>query len=173
MTLLALIAESENQQQDVARAETEITSGTYSPTSSSPARYKSEQARDGPSQKMKSAFAIRLLFLAETVIRGKSSCSDEGLTLETSVQNHFNGVKLIYINLKLIHYTWNADQSALHYVYTRNKIFAVTREARLDVLILDMLYIIKYVYITTKSRNASLLLASESDTAMFLWPNLT
>ena len=32
------------------------------------------------------------------------SCSDEGLTLETSVQNHFHGVKLIYINLKLIHY---------------------------------------------------------------------
>ena len=26
-------------------------------------------------------------------------CSDEGLTLKTSVQNHFHGVKLIYINL--------------------------------------------------------------------------
>ena len=35
-----------------------------------------------------------------------SSCSDEGLTLETSVHNHFHGVKLIYINLKLIHYTF-------------------------------------------------------------------
>ena len=35
-----------------------------------------------------------------------ASCSDEGLTLETSVQNHFHGVKLIYINLKLIHYTF-------------------------------------------------------------------
>ena len=34
------------------------------------------------------------------------SCSDEGLTLETSVHNHFHGVKLIYINLKLIHYTF-------------------------------------------------------------------
>ena len=33
------------------------------------------------------------------------SVTDEGLTLETSVQNHFHGVKLIYINLKLIHYT--------------------------------------------------------------------
>ena len=35
-----------------------------------------------------------------------ASCSDEGLTLETSVQNHFHGVKLIYINLKLLHYTF-------------------------------------------------------------------
>ena len=33
----------------------------------------------------------------------EASCSDEGLTLETSVLNHFHGVKLIYINLKLIH----------------------------------------------------------------------
>ena len=32
--------------------------------------------------------------------------SDEGLTLETSVHNHFHGIKLIYINLKLIHYTF-------------------------------------------------------------------
>ena len=32
--------------------------------------------------------------------------SDEGLTLETSAHNHFHGVKLIHINLKLIHYMY-------------------------------------------------------------------
>ena len=37
------------------------------------------------------------------------SCSDEGL--ETSVQNHFHGVKLIYINLKLIHYMLTLNRS--------------------------------------------------------------
>ena len=31
------------------------------------------------------------------------SCSNEGLTLETSARNHFHGVKLIHINLRLIH----------------------------------------------------------------------
>ena len=39
-------------------------------------------------------------------VETKPACSDEGLMLETSVQNHFHGVKLIYINLKLIHYTF-------------------------------------------------------------------
>ena len=33
-------------------------------------------------------------------------CSDKGLTLETSAHNHFQGVKLIHINLKFIHYTF-------------------------------------------------------------------
>ena len=38
------------------------------------------------------------------------ACSDEGLTLETSAHNHFHGVKLIHINLKLIHYTFLEGQ---------------------------------------------------------------
>ena len=32
-------------------------------------------------------------------------CSDEELTLETSAYNHLHDVKLIHINLRLIHYT--------------------------------------------------------------------
>ena len=35
----------------------------------------------------------------------RTTCSDEGLTLETSAYNHLHGVKLIHINLRLIHYT--------------------------------------------------------------------
>ena len=52
---------------------------------------------------MKAEMSFRALALRRSV---SLSCSDEGLTLETSVQNHFHGVKLIYINLKLLHYTF-------------------------------------------------------------------
>ena len=47
------------------------------------------------------------LELSHTVALSPSpflSCSNEGLTLETSAYNHIHGVKLIHINLRLIHY---------------------------------------------------------------------
>ena len=49
------------------------------------------------------SFWIKIIF---EIIREnlKLTCSDEGLTLETSAYNHLHGVKLIHINLRLIHY---------------------------------------------------------------------
>ena len=44
------------------------------------------------------------LFLSLGMLNFRA-CSDEGPTLETSAHNHFHSVKLIHINLKLIHYT--------------------------------------------------------------------
>ena len=47
--------------------------------------------------------------------------SDEGLTLEMSAYNHLHGVKLIHINLRLIHYT------LLYSIGDKNNVLKVTK----------------------------------------------
>ena len=52
----------------------------------------------------------KVQIIPQLALNLEDSCSDEGPTLETSSHNHFHGVKLIHINLKLIHYTFFMPQ---------------------------------------------------------------
>ena len=54
----------------------------------------------------------------------QASCSDEGLTLETSAHNHFHGVKLIHINLKLIHYIDEYVELVPFFVFAKESLFS-------------------------------------------------
>ena len=51
------------------------------------------------------------------------TCSDEGLTLETSAYNHLHGVKLIHINLRLIHYTFEIKTDSFKSASGRHRKF--------------------------------------------------